>query len=627
MRSPARSLLALIAALGWLVPAVATAETVDQLLREVGAYLDRDSCESARAVLEDIPAADRDARAHILMARTGRCLNDLQMTIDALRAFDAVRGQDPAAAELRAWVESATDAWSTEFDAALASSDCGTAGRVLRRLEGASGSVALLDRGLIARCHGDVKTVEEILTNIDRGQLKDRRARSLRAFVDDSKSAAVDEFETHLADGQCQSAGSALRHLEDTTNQASPIGRARVARCRDDVGTVRQILEGLSGADLGDPQVGHLRAFVRESQGRLRDQYQAYLDGGECATAESVLSQLANSLGVLEDLDRALLARCRGDRKGVEAVLAALGADENGDPRAAVLNSFLNESYSAIRGQFESSLSTGDCASATTSLHELRTDPRRDGSAGEQSLVDLARLSRCNGDATGLAELLDTPALRGSADPQVQELRGWLETGPVPVSYQMVLAGSGDIAHGVAPRGGVAAGTVMLPLPVPPHEAPVSFSILIPHDYDPLGSGPFSIHLDPSLHPAVGAYQELLSARRRARPYRIGTAILASVSAGFLAWGGIEVGLAFSAAQEANGIDNPDEKARFLELQTRVTGAYPRIGVALGVGGAGLAFTIVIPALGRDRSAEVRRAQEHWWSLATEPYDSEGLTP
>ena len=167
----------------------------------------------------------------------------------------------------------------------------------------------------------------------------------------------------------------------------------------------------------------------------------------------------------------------------------------------------------------------------------------------------------------------------------------------------------------------------MLPLPVPPYRAPVSFALSIPADYDALGAGVYSVQLDPTLHPAVGAYQALLVARQRVRPVRVGTAILAVVSGALLAWGGIEAGLASSAAQEANEITDPSEKARFLELQARVTGAYPRIGIAFGLSAASLTFTVVLPARGADALRAVRSARTSWSRLGSEPVDWSEVTP
>jgi hypothetical protein len=306
MRSPVVRLV-VASVLISLLPTTASAQSIDQLVREAAAYLDRDSCESARSVLEEIPTVERDAHAHLLAARIGRCVGDLKMTIDGLHAFDTADGHDPVAGELRRWVESGMAGWQAEFEAALEAEHCGSAGTVLRRLEGASGAVSVLDRGLIARCRDDIKTVEGILENIDHTQLEDQRARTLRAFVTESKRTALAEFEAHLADGRCQAADSALRHLEEVSGHVSPVRQARVAQCRNDAKT------------------------VSETQAGLRAEFGARIAAGKCANAESALWMLEDASGQTSGLDRGLLARCRGDWKAVETLLSPDEPPAQGD--------------------------------------------------------------------------------------------------------------------------------------------------------------------------------------------------------------------------------------------------------------------------------------------------------
>ena len=354
--------------------------------------------------------------------------------------------------------------------------------------------------------------------------------------------------------------------------------------------------------------------------------FDSAISAGECVAAGTNLSQLGTAAADVSSLDRGMLARCRGDRAGVEAVLVDLSVRLRDDSRAAILQQFLDEGVSSQRVAFEALLDRDDCAAATAAFQVLKSLPGYSDDGELQSLTDQARLGRCAGDAALVAELLDRPAMRTSEHAEIAALREWLEVGPVSVSFRL-LADGVEIERGMSTRGGVAEGTTMLPLPVPPHLAPVSFALSIPADYDAVGAGVYSVHLDPTLHPAVDAYQALLVARRRARPVRAGTAILAGVSAAFLVWGGVEVGLAHSAAQEANGITDPSGKARFLELQAGVTGAYPRIGIAFGLSAASLSFTIVLPARRADILGSVRRARSSWRHLGSEPVDWSELTP
>ena len=231
MRPYLRVLLAAVLGLSaaWAVEAMA--ETTDQLLREVSAYLGRNSCESARTVLAEIPDADRDSRAHLLVARTGRCLGDVGMTLDGLTAFEAAGGNDPVATELHSWVASALGGSRSAFDAALKTSECGDAGLSLRKLEAAAGRPLPIERGLLALCRKDGQAVGRALAGLTKTQLLDPRVETLLTFFKETQPDPREEFEQHLDWNNCAAADSALRLLELLAGQPLPADKARAARC------------------------------------------------------------------------------------------------------------------------------------------------------------------------------------------------------------------------------------------------------------------------------------------------------------------------------------------------------------------------------------------------------------
>lgn len=455
-------LLSAALAVAWLVPAESSAQSHEQLLREASSYLDRGSCESARAILDEIPPDQRTSDAHMLAARAGRCLGDVEMVIVSLDAFEASGGSDPSVTGLRQWLESSIASGRADFTSALEQGDCTAAESARKRLEASA--------------------------------------------------------------------------------QATPI-------------------------------------------------------------------------------DRAFIARCEGDFRTVAAVIGGLDETQLGAPQRELLESFVREAYSALQADFEADLADGDCTSAASTLQELH--PPKDASTDENSrdaLLGRAQLARCMENTTELAQVLAAPALADADDERVAALREWLSTGPVPVAFE-VLSGDLVVFRGEVARGSVAGGTATVPLPVPPHRVPVLLSIPIPGRYDVLEKGPYSVRLDPRLHPAVAAYERLSDARQRARPYGVGTAVLAGGTVALLTWGGVETALAHSAAQEANRIDDPREKQRFLDLQAQVVGAYPRIGIAFGLASVSLGFTIALPTRGASAFAAVRKKRREWSSAAAAPVD------
>ena len=213
----------------WAVDA--RAQTTDQLLREVSAYLSRDSCESARTVLAEIPEADRDGRAHLLVARTGRCLGDVGMTLHGLEAFEGAGGDDPIAAELRTWAASALGGSRSAFELALQNSDCGNAGLALRKLEDSTGRPLPIERGLLALCRRDGQAVGRSLLELSDAQLLDPRVKALLTLLKEIQPGLRRDFERHLDWNNCAAADSSLRLLELVAGQPLSADRALVARC------------------------------------------------------------------------------------------------------------------------------------------------------------------------------------------------------------------------------------------------------------------------------------------------------------------------------------------------------------------------------------------------------------
>ena len=145
-------LLLIVLVFGGLLPSPAVAQSTDQLLREATAYLERGSCDSARSILAEIPSDERDARVHLLAARTGRCLEDLAMTVLGLHAYEATGGAEQVADEVRRWIDSAAIVAKMELTAGLERGECAVAKTALQGLEAVAGRLLTEERALLAEC-------------------------------------------------------------------------------------------------------------------------------------------------------------------------------------------------------------------------------------------------------------------------------------------------------------------------------------------------------------------------------------------------------------------------------------------------------------------------------------------
>ena len=500
---PLTALLLLVLLLSpWSASVAVAAEDIDQLLREASAYLDRGSCESAQSILDEVPAAQRDERVHLLAARVTKCLDDVRGTAQALRSFDQAGGADPVAEELRRWVGTRLDDLQATFDEALAAESCADARTALARLEAGTGEISPLNHGLIALCDRDLEAVSEILGRLDDEQSADPRAVRIREFKTDLAGQARADLEKELRQGECDAAAAALRRLEAASGKQLHSDRGRIGQCRGDVVAVLEALAEL-GRDRHSPHADELGRFVEDYREESRERFDGASRSGDCDEAETALSRIQTAQGEVSRLDHGMLARCRGERVGVERVLDELTVEEREDARVALLRRFLDDRLADQRAKYDERIRSGDCPSAQRTLDALKAIQGYEDLGEGQRLIDLARLRRCEGKVRAVADLLDRPALDESDEPVVAELREWLASGAVPVSFEIVADGV-VLERGETTRGSVVEGTTTLPLSVPPGRAPVSFSFEVPATHDPL-RGAYAVQLDPRRHPAIGA--------------------------------------------------------------------------------------------------------------------------
>ena len=597
-------------------PGAVPAESIDRLLREAGSYLERGSCDSARQVLTEVSADELPDVGLLLMGRVGRCLDDPGLVIDALSRLEEGDGADPVAAELRVWLDEVTEARQTDLDERLAAGDCDAAGKALRLLAEVDPRPRKVELALLAACQGRHGEVSKLLSELEPEERGDPRIGALEAFAASGVVDGTESFDEALQERDCDAAEQHLERLIGIDGRPRNVEGALVAACRGQVRDLERMLGGLTPEEQADPRVAALDGFVQGDRTVARQSFDEALAARDCDAAHRQLDRITALDQRPSRVDQGLVAACRGDHLGVEDLLGELSADERADPRLEALEGFVQRGYAGAWEAFDEALGSGRCDEADDALELL-------GSGAEAHPLNRARLAWCREDVSEVIALLQEPEIEENEGPEAAFLRSWVIEGSVPMDL-VVESTEGVVHRAKIRRGETAEEVVGVAVEVPPFRARVRLDLSIPEGHDPREA--YVVQLDTTRHPVAMTWHQLEQAREAAKPVAGGAAIAAAIAGGFLAWGGVEVGLAGAAADEANALDEASDKERFLELQEYVDRALPRIGIAFGGAAVGLAVSIAIPAGSPARMGRVREARRAWLAASEEPADWRELT-